>query len=1052
MIQVVLWFLLRVCWKIFLAAVSTLSLTSGIFFCGLSLFAIWYGVNVLHLVIEYYRARGWDVLYWFLRWCGTLPINFLTYLCELFTYTICKFTEVDDDSLWDSPFIKHLDCERKLRPWYAWKWQTLFSSILTWCAENCWSYFIWVISSRWFWAIITFWWIVRFVVRSSGWFYRMRWLPFWHWCISRVSLRLPWRTSRSFEKDFSLLTMKLATNHSHPECAMRRNAAAQAIYGWVERQGMSVYAISKSRRESQFDGFHGLYMDKDFTLDPTRDPITDRHILVFIDSDYYVELSDFAYHEQPMVMYTFVPQEVAGQAHGYNWCINDKDEVEYTVNGARTYKHQLWDYSGDFMTFDYPDKSIIYRVDYRFASPDDINRRIVVFTPVRMVLSPWNWFVSGKRLQRQKFFEKGFVTLESSDENGTRWFSVARASSFCSAKICRKAWDSLIQKCWADGVKSSYNITGWLGSLGVEYVQSQAVAAMISAYIEEGLGFIAKACNPYAGHIGKAPPNYTVIGAQTDEEKSIGRLISVPLVEVPATVPSSSAQNSAQGVRGRVIDVRNDIDPPNRFHQYAKEFRDFMVPKPGCVTPWSVTDVVDTQVLAPQRARNARTLPWMHRCYKCVVRAFMKQETTNDYGDARNISQVPTEQSLSFAKFTYGLKVLLEGLDFYMPSKSPEEIARKLLTSALHNQFLTEADGSRFDGRVSKFLQELVRSVFKRAFSTEFHEEIDELFENELNPIAYTDFGQKYEVGFSRLSGSGQTTVGNTIISAYLDYCSHRESGKKPQEAWKSLCAYAGDDMVSTCAIEYVEAASKTLGMSHKCIKHTGNTPVGFLGRKFPRLFEGDYGSLQDFPRTLGKIHITFSSRSIPLSEAAINKAQGYSMLDPVNPVVKSWCDMIERVYNVDNQHEFDPMSTDIPYSVRSMLSAGGGDGDWMGWPQLAEEHVMLALTQQSDWSEDELTLLISQMDMVNCLEDMAYIVPLGKIAEPPKNPVYITDDPFTVADPATGPNSSLTPAADLTAGKRKSDKPNQLPDKKEKREKRAATKAAVNLVNNNKT
>jgi len=587
-------------------------------------------------------------------------------------------------------------------------------------------------------------------------------------------------------------------------------------------------------------------------------------------------------------------------------------------------------------------------------------------------------------------------------------------------------------------IKASYTILSFLSELDIKTFGDEkkfTAAALLSKYLSDVQKIRLPEIVEDSRVVGRKAKSAILIGCHANDDnhalwKTVARTIHRALTTEPAMAPATHPNNANASHVKRVEAVLNNKKPPNEYLKWSQQFvRRLASGYDHSISPLQISEVMERQQGALQVRRNADAAPWIgDELGEPKLKTFMKQEAVNNFGDPRNITTVSTDFGLTLSSYTYAVKeTILKKLPWYAPGKTLEQNAYRLLEMASHQDYLTEADGSRFDGRVSEWLMNNVqRAFYVRVVSHEHKAKVIDLLTDEQDRKATDPFGAQYLAGCSRLSGSPLTTDGNTIITAFIDYCACRLSGLDDEEAWLALGIYSGDDIVSRMRADKVAAASAALGMVHDCIEHRDLTPVGFLGRHFYGLMGGSPCSLQDQPRTWRKIHLTFSPTTIPILEAMYNKAFGYLVLDPGNPFTVSWARMIMRVAEQElpaRKRIRRITRWDVPYWFwesweRYVLEKGLADHenpaaelidpdrledfvrDFEGWPQPpTPEDAIYLVARDLGTTVCHIQRLIEKMDNVATMDELEKLgldengadEPFLKLPhEPPKNAVVI--------------------------------------------------------------
>jgi len=257
------------------------------------------------------------------------------------------------------------------------------------------------------------------------------------------------------------------------------------------------------------------------------------------------------------------------------------------------------------------------------------------------------------------------------------------------------------------------------------------------------------------------------------------------------------------------------------------------------------------------------------------LKSFVKNEAYSVPNDPRVITTNSTALTLRMSAFTYAMKEdILKKLPFYGPCKTPLEVHERI--RLIGQEGLLESDYNRFDGSISKYLQDLVNAIYLR-WLNDGPDAVEwvVLFQQVFVQKATTKHGVKYKPGFGTRSGSPITTDGNTLINAFISYSALREMGKTKDEAWSLLGLYTGDDGLNR-NIPGLEAAMKmavaALGLSIDIVSSVPDSSIKFAGRCFPRPLTS-LSSHQDVKRTLVKLHIS-GNKGVSRELAAYNSCR----------------------------------------------------------------------------------------------------------------------------------------------------------------------------------
>jgi len=331
------------------------------------------------------------------------------------------------------------------------------------------------------------------------------------------------------------------------------------------------------------------------------------------------------------------------------------------------------------------------------------------------------------------------------------------------------------------------------------------------------------------------------------------------------------------------------------------------------------------------------------------------------------------------------------------------------------------------DGRTGEVIRELEKQLFMRAFHRQYHDEMFELMRSQINLPGKTRFGVKYTSGLGRLSGSPETSFGNTNASAFTAFLALRQtmvngSFIQADEAWAKLGLYGGDDGFSA-DIEpkiYVNSAAMVGQKLTINVVNRGQPGVQFLARCYgPSVWFGDNVSMCDLKRTLSKFHTTVvMPQSITPMDKLVDKAHALSLSDSNTPVVGPFVRHALRFAkpkfqyrNLDGKwNVWEDIETQYPNEHR----------DWM------EDYAHRALDGFSfgafnDWINQDLMA----EDILNCPDFMPAVDP-----QPTHTQVVMDNGetiiPPTPQTPTASPPPSNTPRKKSRSRKKKVDRPSK--------------------------
>lgn len=771
---------------------------------------------------------------------------------------------------------------------------------------------------------------------------------------------------RAFQRTFQVREAKAIRSHPHGRSAADRTAASVAIGDFALAQGLDEYIVSSSSRDdAEAPGYHAYYEVKDLQHRPkVREVVPNRHLVKIIDADYYVDINKYISTGAHIALYTFVPQTV-GQAESdreYVYSISD-DTITYTVSGGCSYSHQIWDYDQDFVCVKNYWGAQLCTIDSVQVDPC---HRVVFIAPYAHVKAPWSWFLKEQNIKRMKYTHNVWNgvryvklnLLQTLRQDNKLWMSMAQDGSPCSVDLPVTVYQSAIERFRETQHPTMATLERYLRSVedaGLLQFSKQAFVAaanmypIIKALSHDDLPYVK--VHTLTAAPSKKPPQYQAIGKiedgylQLEDGKSLMRMHGEPVVNHTAVVPKASYNNDLQSVVGRIERVYNNVIPPARYIRYARDFVNKVVQACPNRIPWTIEQVVEAQQKPNQRLHNAAVVQWMTlNAQKVSVRAFMKQEPYGKVTDPRNISQLPPEHNLRLGQYVYALSEELHQLPWFMPGKTPKEIAGLVHRYVRDKTYVYPTDYSRWDGTVSLWMKRYIESAVLLAWVPEDRkQEVLDLIGFEAEATGVTKHGVFYDPAGTRLSGSMLTSYGNTLMNAFVSFCAFRDMSYNADLAWASIGPTCGDDGITSAAMDCMTRCAKQLGVTLKIDKKAQGDMVPFLGRVFIEPWVNDW-SLQDPARTLQKLTLLKSNPSISDDVALYNRARGYAALDPSAPVLSAWCSrtiarLLRNNPNIGTEAErVQPTERDVPYYV--ILSQLYGTETWPAGPAFYERNL----------------------------------------------------------------------------------------------------------------
>jgi hypothetical protein len=716
-------------------------------------------------------------------------------------------------------------------------------------------------------------------------------------------------------------------SHSHAEAASYRTAMNHFMVEMVKSVGMEPYMVSMSAGDakSHMKGTRLYYGLKDLAIPYKNDEMGDNDVLIMVDVDYYADMNEWLRYNRPILLYTLVPEVAAGRGTDFAYRLVDNN-VEFRVAGGSCYKHQIWDYGREHVGIVNNDGTMTTFLVEQRRIPGDPMHRFVVLTPeVRVSMPYWKYMEElVEPLKRWEPLKEGVNTLY---EPVTDTLSLSVNASWQSVEISGRVYSAIQSRVQAK--PAAYTVADIERLLnGAEAAckvdrpndgMTMKEASMIAAPLLYGLMNAKLDANVINTN---GTLNYLPIaGLCTDDGKPSGALGATPIVSQPAVVPMNALASDIATVNGRIKSQINSKVPPLEYKTRANQFLQRLIPEKdvGVGVPLSVEEVRQRQNRPAQQARYDMIAATLSNMDSNKLKSFVKVEAYASVTDPRNITTMSAELTTLLSGYTLAFKEnVLKQHYWYGPGLTPEEQIARLRSLSLRGKNLLSTDYSRLDGTVSEWLQKCITiPAYMRWVNPKYKSSLQADLLKVFVQRGRTSHGVPFSPGFGTRSGSPITTCSNTMICAFVVFCAYIRLGFTPEEAWKAMGLYFGDDGATAAdegLADAIEAVANDLGLKLKCEVIQRGQPFPYLGRYFVDLSICN-DSFQDPLRTISKLHIT-ANRELSPEQAMANKALGYYVTDKETPLIGTWADAVlditglTKMKNATREEEYKASNT----------------------------------------------------------------------------------------------------------------------------------------------
>jgi hypothetical protein len=732
--------------------------------------------------------------------------------------------------------------------------------------------------------------------------------------------------------DTTIVPIRPVENHTHPVAAADRSSASAFADHLGRVLGLTPYFIQMSNNDQKKGrvGSRTWYWHKDAAAEVKKMELPQNPLVVMVDVDQYFDMPEFlADHWHPTLIYTFQPGAVARVGTNYSFTFNKDNQVNYRVTGGGLYVHQVWNYSTDviavsktFMGIPYYVAS--YNVDRRQTSLD---HEVIMLTPLRRwrfisAIAAWLALTSQKLQRLKPHVGQGFTRLALHGE--VPQMSTGKVDTYLCATIPRETDDGLAS---AARVFKHDLIVAQTKSL-TQTPQDQAT--ILTEY-----------------HVSKCPSKPDVVcpvpesiqsyqvGPPLDYDPDAKNLMvpfMTPMID-GAFVPDRTLNNERYAILERVEKPR---PKPLRLTKFMtmimSEFVSRMIPEEYAwqLEPTDFDTVYERQPRPTQRhILDAASFLVAKR----MVKSFMKAEPYQNVKPPRMISTINGVDKMEYSRITYAWYEVLSDQSWYAFGRTPKAIASRVAEICSEASMVVNSDFSKFDGHGSNLMRDLESMALVRAFKPCHHQAVLALHRAQYNLPAVSTFGEWYETGYGRASGSPETAMFNSLLNAFIAYLAFRmtdtPTGKiQPDEAFSKLGIYGGDDgLTADIDLKMYHRAAQMLGQELTTEPITREKfGVKFLARMYsPYVWSGDKTSTCDLMRQLTKFHVTVKLPSnVSPKEKFVEKARALLLSDRNTPILGELCRVAEELEFGTGSERFVPDVKTAP--MRGWCSMYGQD------------------------------------------------------------------------------------------------------------------------------
>jgi len=363
--------------------------------------------------------------------------------------------------------------------------------------------------------------------------------------------------------------------------------------------------------------------------------------------------------------------------------------------------------------------------------------------------------------------------------------------------------------------------------------------------------------------------------------------------------PMSGKPNEARGISSRIVDIKQLVVTMTPFlMRVIAEFNSKLIPKPHMMHPADYDEVYQRQSRPTQRRiliTGETTNPVK------LVQSFVKKETYESPNDPRIITTINANDKLEYSTFTYPMAELYAQQPWYAFSKTPLTIAQHAARACqLTEKKMALGDFARMDGHCNEIDRAINKATMTRAYHPKHHEKMLERMESQYDVRGYGAYGTKYDSAEQRLSGSPETAIFNSDITARTVFTGYRMTTNPitgtfytSDEAWKRLCTLAmvgGDDSYAGDLEPevFIKAAALYGQLLEVETVDRAYPGFNFLSRFYTdKVWYGNPASTCDVQRQVRKFHVTVHlPQNVTPVMKLVEKARAFYQSDAQTPII----------------------------------------------------------------------------------------------------------------------------------------------------------------------
>jgi len=741
------------------------------------------------------------------------------------------------------------------------------------------------------------------------------------WLTAQVTTRVitPLNTSALRTAFRTVETVKAPTvsDHTHGNAAGARTAAKTTLDMMAVLTGRTPIWIQASQADLAKGRRHSTrwFWAKDVAV-PQEVQRPQEAVYILSDVDYYVDMPAFLAraYPNPVLLYTFAPTTAAGKSQDVTFHFNLKGELVTEVSGGGKYVHQLWDWNTDNIAVTRTLGTYYYHVERR----QEGSRAFILLAPQAYIRAPWSYKFALEATELKRFNPMCGKHVAIRERVGdSTIISLAKPNTLMHVELPEEHFQSLVSAARLATLPiMTHTVAVELTRADVRDAATKA--PLVTEVVRE---IVEKDANLSTVYPAKVNHYEMLSGLDCPAKPSMAAFMS-PIAPL-GFAPVISIPNERWCIISRVLEPARDAGSfhslPHKYAVYALEFIEFLVPEPFVGHPVEYEEVVHRQSRPSQRAILEQAEQEVDSDKPC--KNMLKKQAEGKLTPARNIATLPGAEKRNYSEYMYSFAEVLKLHSWYAFAKTPVEVANRIATTAQRSKVMDMTDADRLDARHSRALRLVETMAYVRHFAVEHHEPLLAQVAKQSNKRCVGELGTHFTVDDQRLTGSGETSIANTIDNAFIAYSGMRDSGEGPQDAWVHMEEkgnYGGDDGATGDVAEgAIPKAGAALGMKMKSeLVQRGSLGVNFLARYYgPGVWEGDPNSCTDPRRAIGKFHLTTASSTASPLQKFLDKAYALELSDPETPIIR---DLVRRAKHEREVANLAPTCDALSYLQRA--------------------------------------------------------------------------------------------------------------------------------------